>query len=296
MPEELIQGVHCLHEPKDGTEFDLLFIHGLRRSIGDNQQWRTTWSTRGGEKVCWPEEWLPMVFPKARVLALSYDSTATNHASTPIALWENAINVIQALLSSSVNFGKRPFFLVGHSMGGLLAKEILLRAVSPVNDQEIRLQREELVKQCKGLVFYGVPHLGATAANFADLINTVTFGASGLSQLVTKDLLLFGERCFRRNLEFEPLRETLPTYNFLELEKTVCANPFYFWPVKVMVVGKENGGCSASANNVAFIQADHHEVCRPSTKTDINFANFVSFIEVRLAAEKLPCTRAVKLT
>eukprot|EP00245_Coleochaete_scutata_P005920 TRINITY_DN1991_c0_g1_i2.p1 TRINITY_DN1991_c0_g1~~TRINITY_DN1991_c0_g1_i2.p1 ORF type:complete len:409 (-),score=48.83 TRINITY_DN1991_c0_g1_i2:67-1122(-) len=244
-PKTLVPGVDILYECEAGTdpEFDVVFIHGPRPSAGIGSDWLRTWATRRGDKVeCWPQKWLPKVFPKARVLALSYKTLATIVESNYMVLWESAIESVKSLLLSS-SFGQRPYFLVGHSMGGLLAKEILLRD-------------KQIVKHCKGLGFYGVPHRGAKAANFVTLINTVTYVASGISCPVAEELQLFANRCFQRNLDFEPFMDRIPAFNFLESRKTLCGKIFGVLPVKVARLPMNHGDA------VISIQVFHgHGVC-----------------------------------
>ena len=61
------EGVHLLHPEPTASgraqDFDIVFIHGV---AGDPH---TTW--RGGEgSVCWPRDWLPKQFPRARVISV----------------------------------------------------------------------------------------------------------------------------------------------------------------------------------------------------------------------------------
>ena len=62
-------GPLILHEEKNDTVADVVFVHGLR---GDRLE---TW-TRDG--VCWPRDLLPQDLPYARILTWGYDSTVAN--------------------------------------------------------------------------------------------------------------------------------------------------------------------------------------------------------------------------
>eukprot|EP00245_Coleochaete_scutata_P018544 TRINITY_DN971_c0_g2_i1.p1 TRINITY_DN971_c0_g2~~TRINITY_DN971_c0_g2_i1.p1 ORF type:complete len:340 (-),score=55.03 TRINITY_DN971_c0_g2_i1:272-1291(-) len=262
---ELIQGVYCLYEPEGDTkaEFDVVFIQGLRVGPGD-QQWRTTWTTRGGTE-CWPETWLRQCFPGGRVLALSYDSSTRGD---PLKLWESAINSVNALASYSVQLGERPYFLVGHSLGGLLAKEVLLRA----NQLPHREEKPGLKDRCKGIVFYGVPHLDAEIKDMNNFFKTAT------GNEIEKKLKELSGKCFKRNIDFHGLQKDYPAYHFIETEETD----------NVMVVPKEVAGYNADSGNMVLIQnANHFEVCKPSKMTDFIFANFVNFVKSQLTAEDI---------
>jgi len=54
--------VHQLWKPSGGkqrTELDLVLFHGLQLTANDTSDaWSSTWTQRGHDNVCWPEEWL----------------------------------------------------------------------------------------------------------------------------------------------------------------------------------------------------------------------------------------------
>jgi len=111
----LLYEIFC--PPEDDHLFDVVFIHGL---VGD--PWRT-WTNP--DKVFWPKEWLVGDLSRnARIITVGYVTSLTLWAgkdSTP--LQERAAEIFENLIRCGV--GRRPFFLIGHSMGGLQIKEII---------------------------------------------------------------------------------------------------------------------------------------------------------------------------
>jgi len=70
--------VHQLWQPSGGnprTELDVVFFHGLQLTASDiNDAWTSTWTQRGYDNVCWPQEWLPFDLGEAvRIFSVSYD-------------------------------------------------------------------------------------------------------------------------------------------------------------------------------------------------------------------------------
>jgi hypothetical protein len=70
--------VHQLWSPSGGnprTELDVVFFHGLQLTASDiNDAWTSTWTQRGYDNVCWPQEWLPFDLGEAvRIFSVSYD-------------------------------------------------------------------------------------------------------------------------------------------------------------------------------------------------------------------------------
>jgi triacylglycerol esterase/lipase EstA (alpha/beta hydrolase family) len=93
------------------------------------------------------------------------------------------------------------FFLVGHSLGGLLAKQLVLVA----SRGDFGQKGKQFVNNLKGLVFYGVPHMGSALADSADKLLVLTLGLREGTPLL-KDLKAFGETTTRLNTEFWGLR------------------------------------------------------------------------------------------
>ena len=118
--------VYVLYEPPEGTPrtMDVIFIHGLQ--LGDYRQaWLTTWQSKqdDGQKFCWPEIFLGQDFPGARVLSVSYDSAARKAHDKGrhdlVAIGEALASVLQ-----EEDVGEVPVFFVGHSLGGLVLKQV----------------------------------------------------------------------------------------------------------------------------------------------------------------------------
>ncbi len=83
-------------ERNESTELDVLLFHGLQlTSDYTDCTWRSTWSQRGNENVCWPEEWLPLDLEKAvRVFSLSYN------AHVEFSPYEHVSEIVHNLLQN----------------------------------------------------------------------------------------------------------------------------------------------------------------------------------------------------
>jgi hypothetical protein len=73
--------VHDLNPQCTSTnpELVVIFFHGIGN--GENDEWKEAWTstTSEGNRVCWPQEWLPADLAtqngnNVRILSLSYDS------------------------------------------------------------------------------------------------------------------------------------------------------------------------------------------------------------------------------
>src|SRR5258708_4671320 len=126
---------------------DVLFIHGL---TGDPLG---TWPA-GREEDYWPK-WLCETFLGVSVYALGYPSSIFEKwAKKEMNLHERANNMLEQLATHGI--GAQPIALVCHSLGGILAKE-MLRTSKECSDEGWRLVAENT----RLVVFLATPHTGA---------------------------------------------------------------------------------------------------------------------------------------
>ncbi len=91
--------VHQLWPPSGGkqrTELDVVLFHGLKLTANDSSDaWSSTWTQRGHDDVCWPQEWLPFDLGEAvRISSVSYNArNPLNHVS------QIAQNLFQTLMN-----------------------------------------------------------------------------------------------------------------------------------------------------------------------------------------------------
>ncbi|XP_035893345.1 protein SERAC1 isoform X2 [Anopheles stephensi] len=119
----------------------------------------------GQRSFCWPMEWLPKDFPSIRVLGLDYDSSLSQWSATGCPcekydgkLQKRAAEFLEKLATSDVG-QDRPIIWVGHSMGGLLIKSIMVQALESPNPKVRRLAENSRV-----VMFLGTPHRGSGVA------------------------------------------------------------------------------------------------------------------------------------
>ena len=83
--------------------------------------------------------------------------------------------------------GQRPTVFVGHSMGGLIIKKMLVNAQN--SDDE---ERKKFAENTKGIVFYSTPHKGSEIANL-NMITKYFFSPSVEVQELNTDYPLLLE-------------------------------------------------------------------------------------------------------
>jgi len=94
--------VHRLWPPsggKQGTELDVVLFHGLQLTANDSSDaWSSTWTQRGHDDVCWPQEWLPFDLGEAvRIFSMSYNAHVVTSPHDHVS--EIAHNLFQNLMN-----------------------------------------------------------------------------------------------------------------------------------------------------------------------------------------------------
>ncbi|MCC7495774.1 MAG: hypothetical protein IT204_25710 [Fimbriimonadaceae bacterium] len=138
-------------------EVAVVFVHGL---TGDA---KATWQSGDG---CWMN-WLGEDFPFARIVSLDYDAAALHGL---FAMWRwirsrkwassRTMNLATRAQEVSGVLGEelrteRALVWIAHSLGGLVAKSVLVQPAGPGAD---------LRAVSRGIMFLGTPHLGARLA------------------------------------------------------------------------------------------------------------------------------------
>ncbi|MEZ8229026.1 esterase/lipase family protein [Vibrio splendidus] len=148
----------------------IVFIHGLG---GDSD---TTWKSKSGKsQVFWPE-WLFEDSPNVCVWSIGYEAPKLTILNNGMGLMDRAQNISEMLLSEFSDINGELIF-VGHSLGGLVIKQVLRLA----SDQHSRPEASKFVNSVSGVVFLGTPHTGADLSKL---------GNNLISRMLLRGLLL----------------------------------------------------------------------------------------------------------
>ncbi len=87
-------------ERKQRTELDVVLFHGFQLAADcTDDAWSSTWTQRGNNDVCWPEEWLPFDLGEAvRVFSVSYNAHVATSPHDHVS--EIAHNLLENLMDS----------------------------------------------------------------------------------------------------------------------------------------------------------------------------------------------------
>jgi len=130
----------------------VVFLHGLD---GDPVK---TWAFGSLVETFWPR-WLAEDNPQAAVWCVGFDASASRWCGGAMGILDRGVNILARLKSEDI--GNRPLCLIGHSLGGLMAKQILVQAAHTAPEYQ------QLAAHARGVVFLATPHDGASIARIA---------------------------------------------------------------------------------------------------------------------------------
>jgi predicted alpha/beta hydrolase family esterase len=135
---------------------DVIFVHGLGGNL---------WSTWHPEEKIYDDNfwlsWLSKSQQEIGIWSFGYESQPSKWTGRSMSIFDQAGNLLKWVENRKL--GEKPLIFVAHSLGGLLVKEMLYKAKES--------EKQEIIKQIKGIVFLATPHTGSYLANLIDKVN-----------------------------------------------------------------------------------------------------------------------------
>lgn len=222
---------------------DLVLIHGL---TGDPLE---TWNSEDSSNF-WPS-WLAEDLPNLNIYTIKYPaSLLTKWAKKEMDLFERANNILEQM--AGLGLGARPIAFVTHSLGGILAKQILRSATESLDSDFI-----SIAQSIKLIIFLATPHTGASLANVLNLI-------PGASKHIK---LLSNEEGFLEDLN--SCYRTLTSKN-LDLKTAVYYEKFKSKNL-LEIVDRHSADPGVTGAQPVALDKDHINICKPKDKDDVVF-------------------------
>lgn len=228
----------------DGLKAKIIFIHGLLGSADK------TWKSIDKAEPYWPK-WLVSDFPNCRISTVDYNTNISNWFSTSMPREDIAVN-ISSLLATDTECQEVPVVLIGHSLGGLIIKQIIRHIEVNAHQQP---EYAKILGNIKLIVFLGTPQLGSPIAIWGVKLRSI-LRTSAITQSLEPDhpglrdlnnwYRMFASGRFRHLV----LSETLPTR------------------VLGVVVGQSSSDPSVDNATPIPIEIDHSGICKPVDRND----------------------------
>ncbi|CAM6100184.1 unnamed protein product [Calypogeia fissa] len=269
--------VYELYKPPGTPDAQIVLFHGLHFDNYSDAH-VSTWNSADGSCV-WPQKWLAEEFPNVSVFSVSYGAAIRKCCQVM-----DMINIGENLVSDLINsgIGQTPYcpvILVGHSLGGMVIKQLCSQAHDTLHKSQgsERLRLEKFLQSVSGVFFYATPHGGSEYAR--KLANNLNGPLMTFFKVLSTDTA-------RLNQNFNDIRtmhykwlsagvgETLPT----RVPK-ILGLPEY-----VLIVAE----ASARGENFNLIgDVDHLSICKPKGKTFMSFYKLKDFISLIIEESKM---------
>lgn len=261
-------GIHAIAGTDNpDRRLDVLFLHGLG---GDAF---STW--RHDNEYFWPEV-LGADFPDSAVWTIAYGAVASQWIEDVMPMEDRAENLLNHMVLKGI--GDRPFALITHSMGGLIAKYIITQAA-----QSNLPDYQKIAENCQGVVFLAVPHNGSGWSDLLGYAQVLVRGNKIVEQLSKDSSAL---RQLDKNFSQCCQRQKLVCHAFIET-KEVRLNKKLFGiipiPKGLKVVSESSASSSFLSKPPVPMDDDHLSICKLSDKEDQLYENIQLIIRDYLA-------------
>ena len=243
-------GLNLLHSPSEPL-IDFIFVHGLRGGS------RKTWSKSADPAHFWPKQWLPTEsrLKNVRIFSYGYNSDwgeKQGSAATVHDFGQALLADICNTLCFSQDVPKNPLVLIGHSMGGIVLKKmVLLARQDPMY--------HHVAARIHSLFFLATPHRGADSAKFLSYMLKIPFpiGAKAYVDCLVPN----SDAIHVINDGFRHAYHGIQLWSFFE---TV--------PMSLgLIVDKNSAILGLPEERVQLLNADHRNVCKFDDPLDSNF-------------------------
>ncbi|KAL9114581.1 MAG: hypothetical protein Q9187_007434, partial [Circinaria calcarea] len=222
----------------------IIAVHGLNPTNTEFHA-EATWTVK--DKL-WLRDFLPLQLPSARVLLFGYNANVAFETSVA-GVREQAINLLDRIVSKREEAEGRPIVFVAHSLGGIIVKRAMVEAKL---DDSFKSLREATY----GIAFFGTPHRGGNYAKLGDIVASITRGllrnpSNTFMEALTRDSL------FSDTL-VEDFRHQLEDYYVLSFFETLPMGRLG------LIVDQKSAtlGLSGLRERQIALDADHTRVCK----------------------------------
>ncbi|KAH8588254.1 hypothetical protein B0O99DRAFT_693645 [Bisporella sp. PMI_857] len=244
---------------------DIVVVHGLN---GDPL---FSW-THPVTKAFWPQDFLPLDIPEARVMTFGYNATAA-FGNTTADIVDHAKDLLGSLLDKREidEEQRRPIIFIAHSLGGIVVKQALLSA-------RIESQYSSINESTVGIIFFGTPHTGSEKAAYGKILGSV---ASAMINKPSSKLL----SALQSNSDIlarltSDFRHQLPQYQIVTFYETRPMGLF-----KKEIVEKQSALLQVAGEDQQPINANHRDMCKFAARDDENYEKLFKRIRRMLKAK-----------
>ena len=234
--------LHAISRPDHATA-DVIFVHGLA-----GHPFRTWQHDEHSREDSWPF-WLAQQRPDLAVRCLEYDAGRSQWVGHAMPLVDRSRDILTTLELDGI--GCRPLIFVCHSLGGLVAKQLLRQANDTMKSEWLAIAR-----RTHAILFLATPHAGAELATWLNHLGKI-YNATPAVDDLTKNAPILRDLngWYRANAH----RLSVSTHVFYETKK-----------IRGILIVDENSADPGISGLVPIpLDANHITISKPGSLDDV---------------------------
>ena len=244
-----------ISELNERVDTHVIFIHGL----GGHPY--KTWRLSKDPKTLWLN-WLGEDIERLAVWSVGYPASVSRWRGTAMHLPDRATNVLKRIIIEP-GLGSGELIFIGHSMGGLVIKQMLRTAesISHGNNDEAKF-----LKRVRRVAFIATPHLGSEKATLVDKFQFLLKPSAATACLVRNDPNLRDLNYWYRDWSRRNVLE-----NLILIESQ---------PIRIagMIVKPDSSDPGLISRPIS-IDADHSKICKPEGRSSETYLHILNFVK-----------------
>ncbi|HEC58760.1 MAG TPA: hypothetical protein ENI24_04240 [Methylophaga sp.] len=255
--------IKLMTKSNDNVKQHVIFVHGLG---GDSAE---TWLSLSTTPEFWPL-WLNDKSNHISIWTIDYPADISRWlGGEAMHLTDRGVNLLNLLLTKS-ELQQGELVFIGHSLGGLVIKQILRHAES---EAKTNITAAEFIKRTRRVAFLATPHAGSTLGAVANILRFFTRPSQATYSLILNSPNLRELNNWYRKWAGVHRIEHLVLYE-TRLSKII-------WRYKELIVSAESADPGLTCTAVP-IDADHYNICKPENQNSATYIFIKNFIQKEL--------------
>lgn len=237
-----------------------IFFHGLGGHA------LNTWQSLIDPNVCWLQ-WLAEDIEGLTVWTIGYEAAISRWRGSAMHLTDRATNLLERILVEP-RLQNGEVILIGHSLGGLVIKQLLRTAESFAHQ---RADADKFIRRVRRVAFLATPHTGVGLASWGNRLRIMIRPSAATASLVRNDPNLRDlNRWYRRWSRGNRIAHLILTEN-----------------QRIRIAGqivKADSSDPGLLEDPITVDEDHISICKPKDRSSEVYTHIQHFITRRLEA------------
>ncbi|KAE9380791.1 hypothetical protein N431DRAFT_459708 [Stipitochalara longipes BDJ] len=248
--DDKFNGITVLCSPTE-SDLDICAVHGLNGNAFD------TWVAKTNNKM-WLRDILPTSkpFDKARIMTFGYSSQLIDRANlSGVSEWAHHLLTSISSVRQTQEERQRPIIFICHSMGGIVARQAMVR----LNEYSHKSEYKGVDLKLCGILFLSTPHSGSTDADWNSFLIDIAQMTLGVRPEILKSLESFNPLSAEAQEDFANMKHQPPFDAFYETQKTKIAK------LNRHIVTRQSASLAGQIAS-PMLDVDHNTICKFDSK------------------------------